>query len=469
MKKLRKMIFVWLLMCGLVPALALGQEAGGGHDEGGGSGDVFGDLFHIKRDAETGQPILQKRWIEYPQDVLDWGYCPIPLDAFGNEIPFVDLSCEPDPGHQTVEVDYFGRLSAGRTKERNNRMHFDEVIATFKMADTVTTEETGRIKLGFDCTSGQCASWRTIDSPMENMALYSRLMRYGHLQTDPLEVDTWVHGDPAQGTQYHPALDPATDWAKFAPELRHLLPASANTYGTEALESTDFVRAAAFLAGAADKTGRITVDLVQYLNRILKIALTTEMSLPNQNLLPALIRDCGNDPDNQLAVADCSIQPAMAGLPAPADELFVDFGMASYQRALWFDREVEVLRPAGNSQWVVDPSVALMDWLEYINGAGAPAAKISGFIEAASDALRAVEFVHNYAVPDDLWDFVVFLKGDVDSDGDVDRNDIYLIISQKGADATLFPAYDLDGDGRITSLDVNIALRLCTRLGCRTE
>jgi hypothetical protein len=28
---------------------------------------------------------------------------------------------------------------------------------------------------------------------------------------------------------------------------------------------------------------------------------------------------------------------------------------------------------------------------------------INGFVRAAADALRSVEFVHNYAIPDDLW------------------------------------------------------------------
>ena len=46
------------------------------------------------------------------------------------------------------------------------------------------------------------------------MALYARLMKYGHLQTDPEEVDTFAHGDPAAGTQYHTALA-AEDYAKF--------------------------------------------------------------------------------------------------------------------------------------------------------------------------------------------------------------------------------------------------------------
>ena len=31
---------------------------------------------------------------------------------------------------------------------------------------------------------------------------------------------------------------------------------------------------------------------------------------------------------------------------------------------------------------------------------------INGFVLATSDGLRAIEFVHNYEIPEDLWDFV---------------------------------------------------------------
>ena len=56
-------------------------------------GDVFGDLVHILRDPATGQPILQKRTILLPGDIPGIGYCPIPIDSTGEEIPFLADSC----------------------------------------------------------------------------------------------------------------------------------------------------------------------------------------------------------------------------------------------------------------------------------------------------------------------------------------------------------------------------------------
>jgi hypothetical protein len=271
----------------------------------------------------------------------------------------------------------------------------------------------------------RCAEWRVIDSPMENLALYTRLMKYGHFQTDPEEEDTWAHGSPASGKQYHPALT-LEDYEKFDGGMRHLLPRgeeeltaeetcfsgesgevfAADCALGERLGSRDFVRAASFLSGAANKTGQITVDLVQYMNRILKITLDTEMSKSNVFTLPALIRDCGEDnelPDPTIN-GKCKDKPAADGLAAPANERFVNFRATNYSRASWRNRKLEVLQRADESTWREIRGLKLMDWLDFINEKQTGAVKnIDGFVEASSDGLRSIEFVHNYAVPEDLW------------------------------------------------------------------
>ena len=422
------------MLAGPGTAIAQGHGSGGGGGGGGGGGqetgcgDVFGDLVHIQRHAKTGQAILQKRWIELPGDAFDWGYCPIAIDANGQEIPFVPLSCDLADPTAAVEVDYFGRLSAGRTKERNIRMHFDEVIVGIKEAESVRQDAAGRLELGTDCgydatgTYG-CGDWRTIDSPLENLGLYTRLMRYGHLQTDPAEVDIWAHGDPALGAQYHPALD-AADYAKFTGLVRHLLPGTAGKATqagicfplggfnpacaqTEPLISRDFVRAASFLGAAAGKDGIITVDLVQYMNRILKLTEATETASPTHRTLPALIRDCGDDPEDPLPQAQCTLVPGNPSLPWPANERFVDFHFAAYSRAEWRDTHIPLLRPVGPGTYLED-QVYVMSWLRFANGPDPIGAvkDISGFVLAASDGLRTNQLLHEYGVPADLgWNF----------------------------------------------------------------
>jgi len=395
-----------------VPANVWAQDHGGGSS---GCGDVFGDLIEIKRNAVTGQPILQKRWIEYPQDVLDWGYCPIPIDANGNEIPFVDLSCDPANVDAVVEVDYFGRLNGGRTKEKNNRMHFSSAIENIKMSDYVRQDPTGRLELGFDCEfdpQGQPTScdWVVIDSPMESMGLYVRLLKYGHLQTDPLEEDPWKAGDPAAGIQYHPALAPE-DWAKFDSSVRHLLPGNGavdcfpggvfvlTCSDAETLDFRDLVRSGSFLAGAADKTGKITPDLVQYFNRIMKITKNTEYTVATLNTLPALIR----------LEDGVTIVEATPGLPAPADERFVDFGATLY-KPRWHNATLKVIKPlfVTPKYWVEKYDVPLFGYLRYKNNRKLTDqfTNLDGYIAAASDSLRSIEFIHNYSIPEDLgWNF----------------------------------------------------------------
>ena len=238
-KRFGKSSYAWLLLIMAILVLASfpvasqdhgsgGHEGGGG---GGGCGDVFGDLIHILRftnedGVNTGQPIFAQRWIELPKDEpgYGWGYCPIAIDEQGERIPFLPYSCDFDPAFADLvtEVDYFGRLNGGRTKERNQRMHFNEVISNIKQAKQLRLDPTGRLEMGFvdpavipnddvspsnTCVTGgnpDLCVWATVDSPMESMALYVRLMKYGHLATDPMEVDTWAHGDPALGTQYNP-------------------------------------------------------------------------------------------------------------------------------------------------------------------------------------------------------------------------------------------------------------------------
>lgn len=516
-----------------MPLAAIGQDHGSGGGGGGGCGDVFGDLIHILRNDE-GQPILAQRWVELPAEVpgYGWGYCPIAVyGAEKQELSFAPYSCDIDPADIDLveEVNYFGRLNGGRTKERNNRMHFDEVISNIKAAHMVKTDAAGRLMLGYDCTYDEkkeiykapCLEWATIDSPMEHMGLYSRTMKYGHLATDPYEVDTWAHGDPKSGTPFHVALGPE-DWPKFHSSLQHLLPndgedpeacwdyeqaeefIDSDLDGVwfagepfsdmndncirddnepftdvnldeifnpaeeiledngncvldefkflcavpEDLGNRDFVSGAISLASAASKTGMITEDLIQYFNRILKVAKKTEHTVAPNNTLPALYRDCwsGDDPvlegegpweelpyltgeDCEIVEADIPPKPSAPdycdnGTPnhclfPDLEERFVDFGgLDDYEReadnmvliintsATNWEFPIASPTPAieadSSSTWEVTPGsgINLVTWMEAVNGENYATSGIDGFRWAASDFLRTIEFIHNNAVPE---------------------------------------------------------------------
>jgi hypothetical protein len=531
--------WIWLTIAvlSLIPLAAIGQEDHGSGGGGSGCGDLFGDLIHILR-SDEGQPILAQRWVELPAEVpgYGWGYCPIAVTgADKQELPFVPYSCDVDPAfvEDVEEVDYFGRLNGGRTKERNNRMHFDEVISNIKAAHMVKKDPAGRLMLGYDCTYNEkkeiyrnpCLEWATIDSPMEHMGLYTRIMKYGHLATDPYEIDTWAHGDPKAGTPFHIALGPE-DWPKFHNSLRHLLPndgddldacwdySQAESFedsngdgvwfagepfydmnsdcvrddnepftdvdldgifdpaetiysdngncvrdefkflcaGAEDLGNKDFVSGAISLSSAASKTGMITKDLIQYFNRILKIAKNTEHTVATKRTLPALYRDCwsGDDPvlegegpweeleyDVDCELVEAEIPPKLNpsitdydycdyGTPnhclfPDIQERFVDFsGLDDYEReadnvvllintsATAWDFPIvnpdPTIEASTSYTWEVTPDegLDLVTWMEAVNGKDYATEGIDGFRSAASDILRTIEYLHNYEVPEVL-------------------------------------------------------------------
>jgi hypothetical protein len=61
------------------------------------------------------------------------------------------------------------------------------------------------------------------------------------------------------------------------------------------------------------------------------------------------------------------------------------------------------------------------------------------------------------------------ILGDLDGDGDVDRNDINIIIAHRNQPASACPECDIDGDGTITVLDARKLILMCTRPRCAVE
>jgi hypothetical protein len=182
------------------------------------------------------------------------------------------------------------------------------------------------------------------------------------------------------------------------------------------------VRAAGFVAGGGDKDGHFTVDLVQYLGRIMKLTVATDETVPTLATIPALVRDCWpeivdppNPPEDDPAPADppylpageCTISPADSSLPNytlffAVSERFVDFGSVVYDREAWRTQLVDVILPVSPEYWQLVTGLSLLPWLELNNGPDG-ATDIAGFIFAANDAVRWIEFIHNYEVPVDLF------------------------------------------------------------------
>ncbi len=356
---LRVMIYTLLLFIMIIPdVFAANGSEGSGSGSGSGGGmekPDYGDLIVIERD-------------KYGIPVLDALGCLQPLDINGNLIP-LDGECEVLDGASVVEVD-FGRLNLARSPEKVRQQALDEVIQAIKDCLRVSLDPAGRLALKYKIVNPDTGIkevvWKTIDSPRENLALYTQLMQFGHLQTTCGEIAS-AHGDE---TTYRPCLDSAVDYPKFKSIVKHVLPSAVGSTPAENLSDRDLTLASFFLAGAGDKTGVITVDMVQYINAILDI--------PNST--------------NALANPD-----------------FVDFSGFVYKRSNKFSGSVSVIQPVENDPgfWV-ETEVDLLTWLTYLDENNKDRWRnIKGFVQAANDSLQTILFLHNYEIPAPLWTYTI--------------------------------------------------------------
>jgi len=183
---------------------------GEGKPDGAGTmkGDDYGDLIVLVRDPDTGVPI--------PDEVT--GELQVCLDVNCND--FVSMvEGEIPEGVTPVEVD-FGRAAVARSPDKVSEKALDDAITKLTAEGVVlSTDTAGRISYSVD--GG--VTWSTIDSPLENLALYIDLMQ-------GLTSDETSAAEAALGSLANLETAPA------------------------------------LLAGVGDKTGDISLDYVVYNN-----------------------------------------------------------------------------------------------------------------------------------------------------------------------------------------------------------
>lgn len=317
---------------------------GGGQPGNAGSkkGDLYGDLYVILRDA-NGVPILKT--LPSGEQVVQ------PIDADGNLIPLND---EGDPVDAAAEALLqpveFSRLSVGRSPTKVLTQSLDEALSALAsiytldadhnivIADgaSVSYDSAGRLVVTVDGVS------KTIDSPLENLALYTDLMVNGSLST----VVTLSYKDATNQTVY------VTKEVTFVPDQ-------------------DLKVAASLLAAAADKTGTINIDLVAYENSILGINQTTDGQTVSYFDYSTFTYD-------RLATYGTSTIKYLE--PTTNDQ-----GQTVYVVV-----EKTILDAVfGGSDGVFDSATE-----------NVTASNIAGFADATDDALQVIEFVHDHQIPE---------------------------------------------------------------------
>ena len=266
------------------------QRGDGNPNPGTTKGDLYGDLVYLYRDPITGLPILDDDGNEQACTTID---CSEYASIIDGEIPA-----------GAIEVD-FGRTNIMRAPASVTEHSLDEVVNKLFPVDadgnpvavTITTDEAGRIVV----------DGATIDSPLENYALYLALL---------------------SGTISIPGFDDPV-----------LLATSA-------------------LAGAADKTGDITLDFVINVNEISELS-TGDLDYYDYTGF-TYVRDYDDDADG-----DGTIDPYTY-------YYFDTDGTTVLSAQLWID-----------------------DYLALTNGDLPSSTEYAAlFAQAADDALEVIELVH---------------------------------------------------------------------------
>ncbi|MFA7453792.1 MAG: hypothetical protein WCZ10_04975 [Desulfobulbaceae bacterium] len=343
----------------------------------------------------------------------------------------------------------FGRLNLGRAPQAVLDASFDEAVMAINRAKNIVLDASGRLLLTTDVYDEFLTNpdgtplligevTKAIDSPKENLALYLKLIKDGHLITagvDRTPIDNSIQGGiplwklleledgPSQ------ALRPTIDIAHLQSfGLGHLVDASnIVTYYTyrdaegglvvqtdpcsadivceqwtgiveqaegDVCAGEDFPFSASFLAAAADKTGILNIDKIVYLNSIMGINMVVGYSEYDENQ-----------------------EPVPGAVDYSKNPIYFNFGahMNQYQRGNTFANRGNVESPAGSgTPATYDGEVTVLvqqadplNWREtdmnifstVFGSEPFSGSDITGFTAMADDDLGVIDYIHTYQIP----------------------------------------------------------------------
>lgn len=345
-KKVRYKLLSALMVVGLciLGTHAIAKQGGipGKPDNSGNGSDSsppdLGDLFVLYRDAD-GVPILTD------------DFCQQPLDADGKILSVDPTTCAvlPEDASLTQEVD-FGRTSVVRSPASVLEQQLQDVIVNLSTAGCVTLDPAGRLVTSVN-TDGVVSS-AAIDSPLQNLAIYRQLMLTGSIGVN-------------------------------LPEPSNILDTAARSLGA-----------------SSDKTGKISVDMVAYLNQIL--GLTNESTatyLPKKCITVKeevqgnvqMVRKCFLDYGSTGGNYTYDREMNFLSLPNPA------YIPESSPEAGWFEylEEVSPTPTFGISQGLIVNAVPEL----MVPPPASAESNIGGFAQSADDARAVINFMHSWPLP----------------------------------------------------------------------
>lgn len=300
-----------------------GSSGGGGSNNTGGTGkgDLYGDLFVILRDGD-GIPILTEEGFVQP------------IDEAGNLIPLDEEGAPIDP-EAVIEVE-LGRTNVGRAPEIVLETRTDEVLAilTDPIYVSITQDAAGRLLL-----TDSDGVEKTIDSPLDNLAIYTALLTTGSLP-QTLPDGTAVE---LPGTDYDFLID-----------------------GQVTVE--DMELSAALLAAATDKTSPFSSDEIAYLDAFLGINTVTV---------------------GDVTYSDMDYSTFSYDRSDTYGETYVEVLVYNETTGTWDETNLNIY---ADTDLFKDEEGAVVD----VTVSGT----LDAYTQAAEDARVVLEFIHNFAVPE---------------------------------------------------------------------
>jgi hypothetical protein len=209
-------------------------------------GDDYGDLYVVLRNPVTGEPILDGVELQICLDPA----CTSLVSTVEGEVP---------PGVTPIEVD-FGRLNIGRAPTKVIQHAEDEALSKITSATTLEVDEAGRI----------IVDGATIDSPLENLAIYIAIINQDATvlaALEPLGIDPMQLAAAALGGAGDKTGEITVDMLYYSNVIYNLLPSGADfvDYSSFNYDRTIYDRTVSYFYMDGDEVKSATVDLKAYL------------------------------------------------------------------------------------------------------------------------------------------------------------------------------------------------------------